>query len=85
MIHPHSATVRMTLRAGGQEMPLAQMGPDFIILKSRPAIPIPAGPALMTLGVDGVAEEIPITLPAGISTGERRAAILEKQPELAEV
>ena len=42
-------------------------------------------PALITLNVDGQAEEIPVTLPQGIAPGARRVAITEEADVLAGV
>ena len=83
MIQPHSATVSMVLRADGQALPVAQMGPDFIILKSHATDPIAAGQGVITLSVDGALEEIPVTLATGISPGIRRVTITEQAPALA--
>ena len=74
---PHSAQVRMVLHLGGQDVPLAQMGPDFIILKQ--ALHQTQGPASgsITLTVDGIAEEIPVDFPEGIPAGQRRVSLTE--------
>ena len=79
----HSAVVHITLHTGGHEWGVAQMGPDFIILRDASAKDIPPGPALITLTVDGAAEEIHVHLPAGIPAGNRRAAIAEATAVMA--
>lgn len=61
------------------------MGPDFIILRAAPREAIPSGPALITLTVDGTAEDIPVHLPEGIASGHRRALIAEEAAALAGV
>jgi hypothetical protein len=47
----YSAVVKLTLLAGGQVYPLAQVGPEFVILKT--AAIIPPGPATVVTVVDG--------------------------------
>ena len=67
----------MVLHLGGQDVPLAQMGPDFIILKqalSHEARPVTTS---ITLTVDGQTEEIPVDFPQGIPAGQRRIALSE--------
>ena len=54
----------MTLRANGQDIPVAQMGPDFLILKQ--AARLPSGPASVCMMIDGTSEDIPLVLPNGI-------------------
>jgi hypothetical protein len=71
----------MILRIGGQELPVAQMGPDFLILK-EPATG-PAGQGVVTLTVDGISEEIPVNLPQGISLDSRRITIAEVEAPVA--
>lgn len=67
----------MVLHLDGQDVPLAQMGPDFIILKQ--SLPLAALPttASITLTVDGQTEEIPVDFPQGIPAGQRRIALSE--------
>jgi hypothetical protein len=47
----YSAVVKLTLLAGGQVYPLAQVGPEKVILKT--AARIPPGPATVVVVVDG--------------------------------
>lgn len=65
----------MALRLGGQTVPVAQMGPDFLILQEPFSSPARSG--IVTLTVDGISEEIPVHLPAGISPESNRVAITE--------
>lgn len=73
----HSAQISMVLHLGAQDVPLAQMGRDFIILKQ--ALPQAAQPmlAFITLTVDGETEEIPVDFPQGIPADQRRIALNE--------
>ena len=64
----------MTLRLGGQTVPVAQMGPTFILL-TKP-LRSPARSGVITLTVDGVSEEIPVMLPSGISADSKRVEIV---------
>ena len=65
----------MVLHLEGQDVLLAQMGPDFIILKQ--ALQASARPqaASMTLQVDDRVKQIPVNLPQGIPVGQRRVAL----------
>jgi|APTNR8051073442_1049403.scaffolds.fasta_scaffold03114_1 hypothetical protein len=79
----HSAQVSMVLHLGAQDVPLAQMGPDFIILKQalmKEAQPMAAS---ITLTVDERSEEIPVAFPHGIPAGQRRVALAEVAVEVA--
>ncbi|MBK8090440.1 MAG: hypothetical protein IPK32_00170 [Verrucomicrobiaceae bacterium] len=73
----------MVLHLGGQDVPLAQMGPDFIILKQ--ALTHGARPmaASITLTVDARSEEIPVDFPQGIPAGQRRVALAEVREAVA--
>jgi len=73
----------MVLHLGAQDVPLAQMGPDFIILKqalTQAARPMAAS---ITLTVDGRAEEIPVDFPQGIPAGQRRISLAEVEEAVA--
>lgn len=65
----------MVLRLGGQTVPVAQMGPTFILLKEPFSSSARSG--VITLTVDGVSEEIPVLLPSGISSDSKRVEIAE--------
>lgn len=68
----------MTLFLGESAIPVAQLGPDFLILK-EPAGQQPESQGILSLTVDGVCEKIPLHLPLGIETANRRVAIAERE------
>ena len=65
----------MTLRLGRQMISVAQMGPDFLILTEPASSSVLQGTLL--LDVDGVHEEIPVSLPSGLSQASKRVEIAE--------
>ncbi|HTG42949.1 MAG TPA: hypothetical protein VK633_00335 [Verrucomicrobiae bacterium] len=65
----HSAEVRMRLMLNGWSLPVAQLGPDFLILHE--AIEHPPAKAEMSLIVDGHEERWVIRLPKGLPAGDR--------------
>lgn len=67
----------MVLHLGAQDVPLAQMGRDFIILKQALPQAAQTMQAFITLTVDGETEEIPVDFPQGIPAGQRRVALSE--------
>ena len=69
----HSADVRISLLFGGQCIPVAQLGPDFLLLDA-PA-DHPPGPASIVLRVDESERRWDVRLPAGISATSKRVAI----------
>lgn len=69
----YSADVQMRLYVNGHEFNVAQLGPEFIIL--RVPSDQPAGAAEMSLSIDGRVERWPIYLPNGISAGEAKTRI----------
>jgi hypothetical protein len=73
----HSSIVRMVLHLDGAEVPVAQMGPDFLILKETFSSSALEG--VVTLTVDGVSEEIPVLLPRGIPATSKRIEIAEAE------
>jgi hypothetical protein len=79
MIHQnsisHSSVVELVLHLDNQLLPLAQMGPDFLILKEPSSSPARFGAVI--LSVDGVSEEIPVRLLADIIPDTKRIAITE--------
>ena len=75
----------MVLHLAGQDLRLAQMGPDFIILKQALSTDLPAISGSITLTVDESREEIPVDFPQGIPAGQRRIALPEVEPALAGV
>jgi hypothetical protein len=69
----HSAEVRMKLRIGGHDLPIAQLGPDFLILKSPTDHPPAEGE--ITMSIDGDISCWPVHLNEGISVSQRRTKI----------
>jgi hypothetical protein len=70
----HSAQVRMELRLnGGCVVPLAQMGPDFVIVKQP--FDHPPTEALVYLRFDDSESSWRVQLAEGISTERRRTKI----------
>jgi hypothetical protein len=69
----HSAQVKMRLLVDGNSIPVAQMGPDFLILKE--AIDHPPGNARIILQVDESKREWDVRLPDGISSHSDRVVI----------
>jgi len=69
----HSAIVRMELCMNGHIMPIAQLGPDFLVLKT----PVDHPPAEAEIGmwIDGREDRWRVRLPDGISAHERRTKI----------
>ena len=69
----HSADVKMELILNGHTLPVAQLGPDFLVL-DRP-VDYPAGSGDILMIVDGEAERWTVRLPDGIQTTRRKVAI----------
>jgi len=69
----HSAQVNMCLLVNGASIPVAQMGPDFLILEK--AFEHPPVQAIMVLQVDQSERRWPINLPNGISSASKRVVI----------
>ena len=69
----HSADVRITLMFNGHSIPVAQLGPDFLLLDA-PA-DHPPGPASILLRVDQSERRWEVRLPDGISATSKRVAI----------
>ncbi|TLD68817.1 hypothetical protein FEM03_21020 [Phragmitibacter flavus] len=65
----------MVLRIENQLLQVAQMGPDFLILKDFFSSPARSG--IVTLTVDGESEEIPVHFRASITPSSKRIAITE--------
>jgi hypothetical protein len=73
----------MVLHLGVQDVPLAQMGPDFIILKqvlTQAARPMAAS---ITLTVDERVKTFPVDFPQGIPAGQRRISLAEVEEAVA--
>jgi hypothetical protein len=69
----HSAQVKMRLLLNGSSLPIAQMGPDFLILES--ATEHPPTDATLELCVDANERRWKVRLPNGISSASRTVTI----------
>jgi hypothetical protein len=69
----HSAQVKMRLLVNGSSIPVAQMGPDFLILES--AAEHPPSDATLELRVDANERRWQVRLPRGISSASRTVTI----------
>jgi hypothetical protein len=69
----HSAVVKINLLFNGHSMPVAQLGPDFLLLDAP--VDHPPGPASIVLRVDQNERCWEVSLPHGISAGSKRVAI----------
>jgi hypothetical protein len=69
----HSADVRTSLMFRGHSIPVAQLGPGFLLLDA-PA-DHPPGPASIVLRVEQSERRWDIRLPNGISAASKREAI----------
>ncbi|MBI3407331.1 MAG: hypothetical protein HY040_03115 [Planctomycetes bacterium] len=69
----HSAKVRMELRLNGHILPIAELGPNFLVL--RTPIDHPAGDAEISLSIDGEEECWPVWLADGIILEKRETKI----------
>jgi hypothetical protein len=74
----HSAIVRLELHLNGHVLPIAQLGPDFLVL--RKSIDHPPVDAEIAMSIDGHESRWPVHLLAGLSAGQRRATISPCQP-----
>ena len=69
----HSARVRMELRIHGQVVPIAQMGPDFVIVKEP--VEFPPGQAEIFMSIDGSARSWHVYLVEGVTARRRETRI----------
>jgi hypothetical protein len=69
----HSAIVKMQLRFNGTSMPIAKMGPDYIVVRS--ASDHPPCEATIEMWVDDSESRWNVRLPNGISAGSNRVAL----------
>jgi hypothetical protein len=69
----HSADVRMHLSVNGQVLPIAQLGPEFLILRT----PVEFAPAdaEISLSIDGKLRRWTVHLANGINPDRLRTAI----------
>ena len=63
----------MRLLVGGQSMPVAQLGPDFLLLENP--VNHPPADASMVLQVDQSERSWNVRLPQGISANSKRVVI----------
>jgi hypothetical protein len=73
----HSADVRMELRIDGHVLPIAQLGPDFLILIHP--LDHPPAEAEIALSIDGHESRWPVRLQDGMSATQRRTRITRGQ------
>jgi hypothetical protein len=69
----HSSSVRMALYVCGRTLPIAQLGPNFLVLANP--IDHPPTDAEISMSIDGHEERWPIRLGAGIKVSERKTVI----------
>jgi hypothetical protein len=69
----HSAIVRMELRLNGHVLPIAQLGPDFLILQHP--VDHPAAEGEIFLSIDGRERRWVVRLQDGISAAGERVPI----------
>lgn len=69
----HSAQVNLSLLVNGLALPVAQLGPDFVLLHS-PVNHVPAA-ATVVMQVDDNERRWNVQLPKGISAGNKRVQI----------
>ena len=70
----HSAEVAISLLLNGHAIPVAQLGPGFLLL-DEPS-DHPAGEARIVMRVDQVERSWAVRLPNGISAGSKHVAII---------
>ncbi|HEY4245258.1 MAG TPA: hypothetical protein VGM64_00305 [Lacunisphaera sp.] len=69
----HSAQVRMHLEVSGTSLPIAQLGPDFLILEQT--VHHPATHGEIVLQIDASKSRWKVTLPDGLAAAGQRTAI----------
>jgi hypothetical protein len=69
----HSTQVNMKLLVNGSSIPVAQMGPDFLLLKET--IEHPPANASIVMQVDASERRWNVRLPDGISLASKRVVI----------
>ena len=67
----------MRLLVNGASLPVGQLGPDFLLLKTH--LDYPPADATMILCVDGNERQWNVHLPEGISAGSRRVVIAARR------
>ena len=71
--YPHSADVRMHLRLNGHVLPIAQLGPDFLVLKDP--IDHPPAEAEIDMSIDTDRKSWRVYLTNGLAVGTRKSRI----------
>jgi len=69
----HFAIVRIHLHIAGACLPIAQLGPDFLVFRNP--VPHPPADAEISMSIDGAEERWTVRLKDGIS-GERKVRIV---------
>jgi hypothetical protein len=69
----YSATVHINLTVNGFILPVCQLGPNFLVLKTP--IEHPPGEAEIAMSIDGREDRWRVRLPDGIQAGKRKTAI----------
>ncbi len=70
----HSAEVRIRLTVNGHVFSVAQLGPDFVVL--RDAVNHAPGRAQITMSIDDDRKQWPVELVDGIHTNRRKTPIV---------
>jgi hypothetical protein len=70
-----SADVRMHLRLNGHVLPIAQLGPDFLVLKEP--LDHPPADAEIDMSIDGQESRWPVYLAEGLVANRRKARIAQ--------
>jgi hypothetical protein len=74
----HSAQVKMQLLVDGNTIPVAQAGPDFVLLKT--AFDHPSCKARFVIRVDEDERHWAVRLPDGISSSSNRVSVMRSSP-----
>ncbi len=69
----HSADVRIHLHINGCVLPVAQLGPDFLVLRNP--VDHPPGDAQIFMSIDGQEKRWPVHLTDGIDAKKRKTRI----------
>ena len=73
----HSTKVQIQLFVNGQVLPVAQLGPDFLVL--REPTNHPPAKAEIAMWVDGRESRWPVRLVNGIAIGQRKTPIARSE------
>jgi len=72
-----STDVKMHLLLDGMSLPIGQLGPDFLLLKTP--LDHPPAEGTLVVSVDENEHRWPVRLPDGISLGDRRVVIAKAE------